>query len=102
MDSQLDSGSPCIVDLKEGPHLKIALIFTHRFSLKGIAYATNNGTSHVENLYLFILSSLCNYQLYDSDCFLALMHRPAKIYNYNKSINLYSPCTLTDIAAYPV
>ena len=36
-DSQLDSGSPCYGDSKEGLHLKIALIFTRHFYFEGKA-----------------------------------------------------------------
>jgi len=36
-DLQLDSGSPCYDDSKEGLHLKIAFIFTHHFHFKGKA-----------------------------------------------------------------
>ena len=36
-DSQLDSGSPCYGDSKEGLHLRIALIFTRHFYFEGKA-----------------------------------------------------------------
>ena len=37
MDSQLDYGSLCYGDSKEGLHLKIALIFTRHFYFEGKA-----------------------------------------------------------------
>ena len=45
MDSQLDSGSPCYGDSKEGLHLRIALIFMrHYFEGKASkAYIANKG-----------------------------------------------------------
>ena len=69
-DLQLDLGSPCIGDMKEGLHLRIALIFMRHFYFKGIAtkaYVAGYGISHVENL-LFTFCTLYNYQFYDSYC----------------------------------
>ena len=46
MDSQLDSGSPCNGDSKEGLHLRIALVFTCHFYFEGKstkAYIADNG-----------------------------------------------------------
>ena len=40
-DSQLDSGSPCNGDSKEGLYLRIALIFMHHFNFKGKSTATS-------------------------------------------------------------
>ena len=40
-DSQLDSGSSCYGDSKEGLHLRIALIFTRHFYFEGKATKAN-------------------------------------------------------------
>ena len=40
-DLQLDLGSPCIGDLKKGPHLRIALILTCHFYFKGLDIAAD-------------------------------------------------------------
>ena len=58
---QLDLGSPCIGNSKEGLHLRIALIFTRHFYFRIAtkAYVADYRISHAENL-LFTFSTLNN------------------------------------------
>ena len=70
-DSQLDFGSPCYGDSKEGLHFRIALIFTHHFYFEGKAtkaYMLLKKDMPDEKPSLSFLI-LC---FYDNDRFLAL------------------------------